>query len=293
LDASEDKKLLTRYERPSGTLSRAIALARTRRSAVIVQYKYSPLIGTPEWQIFGDLSPDSAGPVLPGVLADSIKGTRYLGGIKDGLSHGNGQMIYLDGSVYNGFWFFGTRDGYGQIETPAYVRNYDSKVMENTKGNYTGLFANGFVYDGTDYHLRIFARIYVDGSMTAYATPEFASNGDSGEVVAKIARHFGWREGQRFKLTTLFSVHQDSPAWPIGMPHDGTKVFTSARSLVVNGSKIEEYPYPADKPRAWPDEDLNVATGVPGFKLRVSQAQMARWDDKSFSLPIQIGVEAL
>lgn len=293
LDAAKDEDLLLTYERPSGTLGKAISLARSSTSAIIVQYKYSPLQGYPDWQIFGDLSPDATGTMLPGVLTDSIKETRYVGTIKDGLAHGVGNMTYLDGSVYDGHWFFGLRDGWGDIKTPPQIRSYDSQVMEGTEGRYVGLFANGFTSEGTDYRLRLIARIYVEGRITAYKTPEFASNGNIQEVVNKIARHFEWKQGQRFKLTTRFTIHPQSIFWPTGITRDGNKIWISTQSIIVNGNVTEQNPYPEDQTNAWPDEDLEKATGMPGFIGRISQAQFPQWNENQISLPIEIMVEAI
>lgn len=33
----------------------------------------------------------------------------------DDKPHGEGRMIYCNGDVYEGFWFFGKRSGYGVL----------------------------------------------------------------------------------------------------------------------------------------------------------------------------------
>ena len=62
-------------------------------------------------------------------------GNKYIGEWKNGLRHGKAKMVLLDGSVYEGTYLNGKRNGYGKIDFKAFDEKYKGYFKD---GNFHG-----------------------------------------------------------------------------------------------------------------------------------------------------------
>lgn len=75
----------------------------------------------------------------------------YTGSIDAALKlpHGQGTMVYVDGSEYNGKWFRGDWSGFGNHICAKTQTSYQGNFLDNIRnGLFVVSFADGRVYDG-------------------------------------------------------------------------------------------------------------------------------------------------
>jgi hypothetical protein len=76
---------------------------------------------------------------------------RYTGSIDAnlGVPHGNGTMLYVDGSEYSGNWFRGDWSGFGRYECTKTEASYQGNFLDNIKnGLFVVTYHDGRLYDG-------------------------------------------------------------------------------------------------------------------------------------------------
>ena len=222
---------LLRLDDNKGTIQKA--LLRLRNSGVIFLIRGPSLrvSGRRDWSLLNDEG--------LGVLVNKLIHTKYTGQLRNGVPHGTGSMIYMDGSTYHGDWVLGKRDGNGAIVTQDGHRILDTKYFEDFP------MAPPFGLNKPDYETTIVIRVsvYNDGiSIADEATFSVQVVRDPPVQFAKIAKVFGWREGQRYSLTPDFSK--------TFFPPD-----LEALSVVLNGETLEKSPYPAGQViLPWPND---------------------------------------
>ncbi|ODA79742.1 hypothetical protein RJ55_05336 [Drechmeria coniospora] len=248
-DAALDVPLL----KLDGTRSSiALALTKARDGAKTVHLKYGYRKANTASKDWTMLNQD-----WWGIVVDAKMKTRYIGEMKDGVPHGHGVVTYVDGTKYDGEWFYGQRDGIGEITR-------GSRIIAQ------GLFLDGEyrpekeAIDGELLNTMLYPYSSNIIEVNAYRKSEWLGRATMAigldhiykveGTAAKIARAMGWKDGQRFQLTPLY------------LSASGTA--RSPYVLVVNGPKIESGPYPEGYTRSkrWPDdliEDvLNDADGA-------------------------------
>lgn len=85
---------------------------------------------------------------VPHLLSD---GSIYIGKWENGLQHGKGKLIHLNGTSYDGDWVEGKKDGDGIAKFPEghKCKEYNGKWKDGNYGSSGKFsFADGGVYDG-------------------------------------------------------------------------------------------------------------------------------------------------
>jgi len=93
----------------------------------------------------GVLSTDSPTPFLP----DNRQYENYTGEKQSGLPHGDGTIIFPDGTIYSGEWRKGTMEGEGEIQWPSGTRYNGHWKDGMMHGSGTLYLPDGKVINGT------------------------------------------------------------------------------------------------------------------------------------------------
>lgn len=235
-DPLRDPALL-RLENAETSISHALSTARETSSPSCLMYGHRSDRNRRSWMVLNHEH--------WGVVVEPRAKTRYVGFLKDGLPHGAGTMTYVNGFSYTGDWLLGKRDGNGVlyrgdrvlVEAPFIedepVQRYNSFLIpEEAKG--------GDI-------LPVEVTVYRAGESIASAIFAVRAGPPPHRQVEKIALAFGWKSGERYRLTPTLEV--DSVP---GVPGGRVK---SQYSVVANGALIESGPYPDDRESwDWPDD---------------------------------------
>jgi hypothetical protein len=180
-----------------------------------------------------------------GIVVDAKMKTRYIGELRDGMPHGHGIVTYIDGTKYDGDWFYGLRDGIGKITRGSRIIArglfLDGEYRPEQEA-IDGELWNTLLYPFSSNIIEIKAyrkSVWLgEATLAIGVDPKYSIE----ETATKIARAMGWKDGQKFQLTPLFL--------------SATGIARSPFVLVVNGSKVESGPYPEGYTRnkRWPDD---------------------------------------
>lgn len=235
-----------------GSITYALSAARTVFKAIYLEYGFPTITSiSHDWIALGH--------DVWGILVNEVKKTRYIGNIKSGLPHGFGTMKYINGISCKGSWFFGNRDGSGRLFYGTRIREdgpfLDNKPMRDK--TYGPSFKPLPDKDNTAVvDVSVFKKsVYVDSATFAVSTHVAPHR-----QIEKIAKAFGWKDGERYRLTPTFQHHSRFP--------ESGAVQRSPYTAVANGMKVESGPYPPghDDDWAWPDDEVELE----GQRKRIS-----------------------
>ncbi len=242
-DPEADEDLL-RLDGPRKSVATALGNARQTHQTTFLLYGFSnDSLHQLDWSI---LNQDSWG-----ILVDAQKKTRYVGEIKDGIPWGSGTMTHADQTVYSGSWSLGRKNGHGTLVKPP-----NNNVVE------MGIFVDNVRSD--DGYL-LTTTVMSEGLVIDFSSVALRMRDDIPVHVAKIAKTFGWKAGDRYTLN--FN-------WMSG----GSGVWAeSEHPMIVNGPIIESdlndahvgmWGVYANRPDpVWWKERLNGGDGVGDIRL--------------------------
>ncbi|KYK62005.1 hypothetical protein DCS_03150 [Drechmeria coniospora] len=195
-DVGLDKQLLL-LDGESTAIKQALVKARGSNQPALLSYGVSKgdHLGLVDWKYSGI----GGGESTWGILVDEGAGTKYVGDLRDSLPHGSGTMRLSNGSTYTGSWFQGTRDGKGTL------RRIDETV------EYEGIFVDDALrHNGRVITVVVYKdHIPVDTATFAVECVIDPTSLDQIEAalpkqVAKIAKAFGWKDDESYRLVTTW-----------------------------------------------------------------------------------------
>lgn len=184
LDESLDKDLL-KLDDDTKSVATALKLARDDATPVFLTFgRTRDTLSQLKWSLVNQEG--------WGVLVNHAEGWRYIGDVHNGLRHGSGVITYADGSVYQGGWFGGKRDGNGELFPPQ-ARSATGALTGGEKGVYIN---NVRVYDG----VVVKVTVYRDGSPIQFGRIALRKDDATVSQVDKIGKVFGWPLDQKYEL---------------------------------------------------------------------------------------------
>lgn len=253
-DALLDQRLL-RLETTEGSFAHALATARRTAAPACMMFAFREDRNGSSWI---SLNQEHWG----SFISVETK-TRYIGFIKNGVPHGTGIMAYVNGLSYNGDWCLGRRDGNGILtrNSGAYPLSQENGIEGTNPDDKIRILHEGLWFEdkiaGWSMHDPVVqvtnavpVEVTVYHNAESIATAIFCVQNGPGPhtQLDKIARVFGWRPNDRYRLTPYLSEGA------IGMVQ-------SDFSVVARGSQIELGPYADASTRDdwnWPDDFVTV-----------------------------------
>jgi hypothetical protein len=187
-DPSADEKLISLDGR-RGTIATALEEARRTKQPMFIVFGFSnDALHELDWRVLNKEG--------WAVIADPATKTRYVGEIKNGrIPWGRGIMTHADGSIYDGSWALGMKNGQGTLAMPVKpVTNLPTSdvILES------GVFADNVQ---TPDNFIVPTSVRSQGSLIDFAEVALRKRDPLKQHVDKIARMFGRQDGDRFKHT--------------------------------------------------------------------------------------------
>jgi hypothetical protein len=215
-----------------GSLALALSTAQDQSKPIFAKYGLRT-IGGSDWITLNQEN--------WGILLDKEDNTRYVGTIKFNRPHGLGTMTYINGTTYTGNFIHGNRDGIGRLvkqssmqptilEDGPFMDNvpsFDQTLLDSTYDT-----AERFWYDVIE------VKIFEDSDVVDSAVFCVSRNNPPYDQVQKIARVFGWTDGDRFRLTPVYKPPKSGGASPQLGAGSGKRMGREF-SIVANGSNAE------------------------------------------------------
>ncbi|OIW22616.1 hypothetical protein CONLIGDRAFT_217288 [Coniochaeta ligniaria NRRL 30616] len=241
-DPLRDPSLL-RLENADGSISHALSMARETSNPACLMFGYRSDRNQRSWMALNHEH--------WGVVVEPVAKTRYVGFLKDGLPYGPGTMTYPNGFSYTGDWLLGKRDGNGVLRRGDRLLEEGPFIDDKPAQSGQSLQMIPEEERTVSMHtVPVEVTIYRGGDSIASAIFAVPIGPPPHRQVEKIARAFGWKNGERYRLTPTLVV--DNIA---GVPSGRVK---SPFSVVANGPAIESGPYPEERYGwSWPDERVH------------------------------------
>lgn len=218
-DAHLDKELL-KLDDETKSIAHALKTARDCSSPVFLTYGLTRnTLVELKWSVLNQEG--------WGVLVNHEEGWRYIGDVHKGARHGVGVITYADGSVYQGGWFEGKRDGSGEMFPPQ-TRSASGQLKGGSKGVYID---NVRVSDG----VVVKVTVYRGGSPIQFSHVALRTGDATISHVDKIGRVLGWQLGKRYRLK-------------MESPTNSFRTF----EILVNGTRVDPSEDPDVEATPWP-----------------------------------------
>ncbi|KAM5349912.1 hypothetical protein ACJ41O_006417 [Fusarium nematophilum] len=234
-DRLSDSALL-RLKNSQGPIAHALLMARETSSPASLMHGYRRDLNRRSWMALNHEH--------WGVIVKPEAKTRYVGFLKGGLPHGVGTMTYINGLSYSGDWLLGKRDRNGMLYRDGRLIA-EGPFIDDKPAQSRESIQSVSMEEMLDARHIIPVEVTVirGGDSVASAIFSVRAGPEPHRQVEKIARAFGWKAGERYRLTPALEVDNSVPNVPTGS-------LKSEFSIVANGSAIESGPYP-DEAFAW------------------------------------------
>lgn len=196
-DPSADEKLLSLDGR-RGTIVTALEEARRTKQPMFIVFGFSnDALHELDWRVLNREG--------WAVIAHPAAKTRYVGEIKNGrIPCGRGIMTHAHSSMYDRSWALGMKNGQGTLAMPIKPVTNPPTPDVIVK---SGVFAKNLQ---TPENFIVPTSVRSQGSLIDFVEVALRNRDPLKQHVDKIARMFGWQDGDRFKLTMEWVGHHES-----------------------------------------------------------------------------------